>query len=197
MPHKSSSHHLPQEIYHRIYWYAKRNVDPRVIAHTLRIPLKTVEHLIEKLSSPDQLKHAETRSHEEHTRVYSHHSHAHAPALQADFLDVFTFEKTRYTVIDISGMATGANIEKLHTELKRLLASEFKAVALRMTDVKAIDEQGFNAICAFYDAFINMRRYTAILDPSPEVDSFMAGMQVDKKIPVFGTETAFEEKAFR
>jgi ABC-type transporter Mla MlaB component len=184
---------IPQEIYHRIYWYAKRNVDSRLIAHALNLPLKTVEHLLEKMSSAD---HIQPPPEEPSNKENTHQKQPHSQPRPSDFLDVFTFVKTRYTVIDISGMATSANIDKLHAELKKLLASDWKAVALRMTDVKEIDEEGFNAICTFYEAYSKMRRYTAILDPSPKVDSLLALHKLDKKIPVFGTESAFEEKAF-
>jgi anti-anti-sigma regulatory factor len=192
MSHKQS-HHLPQDIYHRIYWYAKRNVDPRVIAHTLKIPLRTVERIIEKLSSAENLKPIPPVESEDHL----HAKQSASQPYPKEFLDVFAFTKTRYTVVDFNGMVTKANAEKLDSELRKLLASDWKAVALRMADVKAIDEEGFGAIAAFYEAFVNMRRFTAILDPSPELDAFLEARDPDVRIPVFGTESAFESKAFR
>ncbi len=193
MLHKSA-HHLSQELYHRIYWYAKRNVDPRVIAHTLKIPLKTVEHLIERLSSPDSPKKV---SKGESVEAPSRPLPSSIAAPTRDFLDIFAFAKTRWTVIDISGMVTKANIEKLHMELEKLLGSDWKTVALRMADVKDIDKDGFAALKTFHESFVAMRRYAAILDPSPEVDRFLAARDPDFTIPVFGTEIAFEERAFR
>jgi anti-anti-sigma regulatory factor len=190
MSHKSS--HLPQEIYHRIYWYAKRNVDPHVIAHTLRLPLKTVEHIIDRFSAADQPKDMP------HAHAFSRQAgHEHAPASEEDFLDIFLFVKTRYAVMDISGMVTKRNIHKLIAELHKLRSSDLKAVAISLTDVKQLDEDGLGALIILLDDFKKMGRYTAILDPSPVADAFIAEHDLEKKLPVFGTETAFESHAFR
>jgi anti-anti-sigma regulatory factor len=193
MPHKPS-HHMPQDIYHRIYWYAKRNVDPHVIAHTLKIPLKSVERLIEKLSSAESLKLLPQQP--ELDAIEGAKPDDSQPKAQ-DFLDMFVFAKTRYTVIDFSGMVTTANADKLNAEIKMLLSSDWKTIALRMADVTEIDDYGFKAIVGFYNAFVNMRHHTAILDPSPEVDKFLETHNQTAKVPVFGTESAFEEHSFR
>lgn len=190
MSHKSS--HLPQEIYHRIYWYAKRNVDPHVIAHTLRLPLKTVEHIIDRFSATDEPRDTP------HTHAFvKHASHERAPAAEEDFLDIFLFVKTRYAVMDISGMVTKRNIHKLTAELHKLRNSDLKVVAISMTDVRQLDEDGLGALIGFYDDFKKMDRYTAVLDPSPAADEFIADHDKEKKLPIFGTETAFEAHAFR
>jgi anti-anti-sigma regulatory factor len=190
MTHKSS--HVPQETYHRIYWYLKRDVDPAVIAHTLKLPLKTVEHIIERFSEADR-------------PLAAHHApvpHAHAPgsakhtANDEDFLDIFLFVKTRYAVLDISGMVTKKNIHKLAAELDTLKISDLKAVALCLTDVKVIDEDGLAALISFHEEYRKAGRSTAVLDPSPSADSFITEHDRSKRLPVFGTETAFEAYCF-
>jgi len=185
---------MPQDIYHRIYWYAKRNVDPHVIAHTLKIPLKSVERLIEKLSSAESFK---SLPHQPELDAVEGAKPDDSQPKAQDFLDMFVFAKTRYTVIDFSGMVTAANADKLNAEIKMLLSSDWKTIALRMADVKEIDDYGFKAIVGFYNAFVNMRRHTAILDPSPELDKFLEIHNQTAKVPVFGTESAFEEHSFR
>jgi anti-anti-sigma factor len=191
MSHKQS--HLPQEIYHRIYWFAKRNVDPRVIAVTLKLPLKTVQHFIAKLSSIEQLP---PPSHSDKGKSAAHHREPSPSSPESDFLDVYFFSKTRHVIMDISGMITKSNSEKLKGELQKLIPSEWKAVALRMTDVKKVDEEGFSIILSFLESQTKTGRYSAILDPSASVDSFLSASGLDRDIPVFGTESAFEEKAF-
>ncbi len=186
-------HHLPQEIYHRIYWHAKRGIDPRVIAHTLKLPVRSVERIIAKLTSAPMEK--TVKADEPETRAATGQLSSARPF--EEFLDIFTFSKTRYTVIDFSGMIIKANVDKLDAEFKKLLASDLKAVALRMTDVKGIDPDGFASVVAFHEAFVKLHRHTAILDPSPEADAFLIAHDSGKKIPIFGTETAFEEKSFR
>jgi ABC-type transporter Mla MlaB component len=195
MSHKSS--HLPQEIYHRIYWYAKRNVDPHVIAHTLKLPLKTVEHILERFSATER---SETGPHAPaaHTHTFAKNAgHELTPASEEDFLDIFLFVKTRYTVMDISGMMTKGNMHKLTAELHKLRSSDLKAVAIRLADLRQLDEDGLAALIVFHDDFKKMGRYIAVLDPSLEAETFIAEHDPEKKLPLFGTETAFESHAFR
>jgi anti-anti-sigma regulatory factor len=187
MTHKSS--HLQQEIYHRIYWYAKRNVDPHVIAHTLKIPLKTVEHIIERLST--------STPHDAPTDASTLHGHATDAGSDDDFLDIFLFVKTRYAIMDISGMVTKKNLHKLTTEFHKLRNSDLKAVAISMTDVQQLDGDGLAALIALSNDLRKMGRYSAVLDPSPAADAFIAEHDPGKNLPVFGTETAFEAHAFR
>jgi anti-anti-sigma regulatory factor len=188
MTHKS--YNFPKEIYHRIHWYAKRNVDPQTIANTLKIPLKAVKTFLEKLSLEEQ--NFEKKNFQTNIKAQSSFKKDEIK----DFLDIFRYEKTRYAVIDIGGMLTEKNIEKLNQELTKLLTTNFKAIALKMSDVMMIDEKGFNAICAFCEAFSKTNRFAAILDPSLEVEKFLEKFGQQSKIYIFGTESAFEQKAF-
>jgi anti-anti-sigma regulatory factor len=199
MTHKSS--HLSQEIYHRIYWYAKRNVDLHVIAHTLQLPFKTVEHIVGRFFSTDRMisgKHgsepySDVSADTDATRAVFEHSRS----VDEDFLDIFMFMKTRYAVMDVSGMVTKKNINKLAAELEKLEDSDLKAVAISLADVKQVDKDGLGALISLYEKFSKAGRVIAILDPSPAADAFILACGADKKIPVFGTETAFESHAFR
>jgi ABC-type transporter Mla MlaB component len=191
MTQKSS--HIPQETYHRIYWYLKRGVDPAVIAHTLKLPLKAVEHIIERFSEADR---PGTAQHAPVPHVHTTGSAKHAAA-DEDFLDIFLFVKTRYAVLDISGMVTKKNVPKLETELNSLKISDLKAVALSLADVKVIDEDGLAALISFHEEYRKAGRSTAVLDPSPSADSFITEHDKGKRLPVFGTETAFEAYCFR
>jgi anti-anti-sigma regulatory factor len=190
MPQKSS--HVPKELYHRIYWYAKQGVDAARIAHALKLPLKTVEMMLEKLAD----KSYEHSVDETETKTIVKPETAE-PVADEDFLDVFIFVKTRFVIVDISGMVEKQHLEKLVLELEKIRKMEIKAAALRMAEVQRIDEHGAKAIITFHQDFLRAGRYTAILDPSPQVDAFLAQTELDKKIAVFGTETAFEGKAFR
>jgi anti-anti-sigma regulatory factor len=125
------------------------------------------------------------------------HNAAAASGADEDFLDVFLFTKTRYAIVDISGMVTKKNIHKLQVEIHKIESSDLKAVALSLTDVKEIDDDGLASLVALHDYFKKAGRYTAILDPSPVADAFILSRGADKKIPVYGTETAFEAHAFR
>jgi anti-anti-sigma regulatory factor len=98
--------------------------------------------------------------------------------------------------MDLSGMITAGNREKLRDELQKLAGGDWKAVALRMTDVKAVDDEGFSVLTSFLADLAGAGRFCAVLDPSAAADAFLASRGLDKSIRVFGTESAFEEKAF-
>jgi anti-anti-sigma factor len=181
---------LPQDIYHRLYWYAQRNVDPKRIAGALNLPIKTVMHLIDKLKSEKQIPDNETPKDQK----------AREGAREADkscYVDVFMFAKTRYTIIDISGNIDKNNTQKMREELIKLVGADRKPLALKMADVWSIDESGIMAIKTLYTGIKHQGRYCAILDPSPAMEEGIKKFGLDETIPVFGTEIAFEEHAFR
>ena len=172
-----------------MYWYAKRNVDPARIAAALNLPIKTVQHLIDILGEekkPDGAKHLKKQL-----------PFAAEASSADDFLDLFAFTKTRYTVVDISGSIVKQYLPKLRELLLKVGIADRKPFALKMTDVALIDESGIAAIKTLYTGFKHQGRYCAILDPSPAVESVIKQHGLDTIIPIFGTEIAFEEKACR
>jgi anti-anti-sigma regulatory factor len=114
----------------------------------------------------------------------------------ADFLDIFLFSKTRYSVIDISGSLCGDHASRLVNEVDSLTQSDRKPLALKMTDITCLDEKGAAAIIAQYKNFASRGRYFAILDPSTNIESLFKQFGIDGQISVFGTELAFEQHAF-
>jgi len=192
MSNKSSP--LSSEMYHRIYAFAKKNIDAHLIAHTLKIPIKTVENILKKMApsgiiSPGKIAAPEGNE----SKKFA----ANDLNTEEDFLDLFLFPKTRFSLIDISGMLTKRNIVKLAADLRKFSKIESKAIAIRLAEVKEIDNEGFEGIIAFHNDLKTVGRFSAILDPSPTVDDFILSHGHDKKIPVFGTESAFEAKAFK
>jgi hypothetical protein len=99
-------------------------------------------------------------------------------------------------VVDLNGMIIVDFKDLLQTEFDKLLSSDMKTVAVQMANVVSIDAPGLSVITTFYNAFISKGRFSAFLDPSKEIEDFIASALGDKKIPIFGTEKAFEEKAF-
>jgi len=109
MHNKSSQ--LPQDLYHRLYWYVKRNVDPGRIAAALDLPIKTAHHLISRLATK-----------KDSTAIIQH-------------------------------------CQKLKEEIVKISASDRRPLAL--------------------------------------IDAVFKQHGLDASIPIFGTELAFEEHAFR
>lgn len=112
------------------------------------------------------------------------------------FLDVFVFSKTRYTVIDINGFVCKETLAKFKEEFKKIAGAGWMPLALRMADVQAVDTVAIDALLSLHNEFKKNGRYMAILDPSPGLEPVFKQHDLDVKIPIFGTERAFEESAF-
>jgi anti-anti-sigma factor len=163
-----SAPQLPNEIYHRLYWYAKRNMAPLRIAAALNLPLKTVNNFIGRFRT----------------------EHAIADPTLSD-------AATNHSVIDISGSLDKKNSGKLTELLLRTKTSHRNPLALKMTDILYIDESGAKTILDLFEEFKLLGRYFAILDPSAAIEPALKQYGVDGMVPIFGTEIAFEEHAFR
>jgi len=172
------------DIYRRIYRLGKQGTDSRLIAATLKMPLKTVRAILEKLFSDPATRKSMMKEEEEDVAA-------------KDTLSVFIFTKPRYAVVDLGGTLVEKNVEMLLRELDKLITAQHKAIAIRLTDVHTIDD---NAITLFLDykaRFAAKAKYLGLLDPSQEVENLIYSKGLDEHIPIFGTERAFEENAFK
>jgi len=187
--HQNSSD-LSEEMYHRLYRLAKREVDPRLIAAALNIPLRTVHTVLERMKQPkgdDTVK---------NTTELPHHSHKQKAEDETGFLDIYFYPKIRYAILQLVGVVSQQTCDMLGKEFKRIFSSSWKAVALRLTDVTKLDKNGSILITQFYLDMEKHGRYIALLDPAPEIDPALREYGIEDTVPVFGTERAFEEKAF-
>jgi anti-anti-sigma regulatory factor len=91
---------------------------------------------------------------------------------------------------------TERNSELLAKELQRVSDLPGKAIAIRLTDVTSIDESGSAIFLSFSNEFKSHGKFFALLDPSQELEPLLAKYELEEKIPVFGTERAFEDAAF-
>ncbi len=180
---QNKSDELSQEMYHRIYRMIKRKVDPQYIAATLNLPLKMINNIVFRIkqgefSDPSAL----IAKQEDHSVV--------------DFLDVYLYAKTRYAIIQLVGALSKPHIYLVENELDKSIAASWKAVALRLTDVHAIDSDSCNFILSSFQKYQTAGRYLALLDPSPEIEPILSEHNMEDSVPIFGTERAFEEAAF-
>lgn len=177
---------LSEEMYKRIYRLVKRQVDPRVIANTLNIPVRTVEGIVSRLGK------SSVGEFSNETGSYSNT----AGNQDGGFLDIYVYAKTRYAVMEIVGTLTSQYLAAFTAELEKAYNSSLKAFAIRMVDITQIDEQAAKTILAYFEKFQSYGRYLAILDPSPVLESLLIQYKIDQTIPIFGTERAFEDAAF-
>ena len=122
---------LSEEMYHRLYRLIKRKIDPRSIAATLNIPLRTVLNVISRI---DNISAVETEP--------SGSTETDASQAESDFLDIYVYQRTRYVIVRLVGSLVESRSDSLNKELGKILETSFKAVALKITDVRQIDEQG-------------------------------------------------------
>ncbi|NLD94101.1 MAG: STAS domain-containing protein [Fibrobacter sp.] len=175
---------LSEEMYRRIYRLIKRQIDPRVIANTLNIPLRTVESIIGRFgrTSPDELTSDTGLDSKETT--------------EKGFLDIYNYPKTRYSIIQLVGTLTKEYVNQFNDELEKISATAIKALAIRMSDLSSIDSDGAGVLIKYFEHFHAHGKYFALLDPSSELEASLNTLKVTETIPIFGTERAFEEAAF-
>jgi anti-anti-sigma regulatory factor len=177
---------LSEEMYRRIYRLIKRQVDPRVIATTVNIPLRTIEgivsrfekNLIGELGNIEELSNTSEANEDK------------------EFLDIYVYTKTRYAIIQVVGILTSEHKDVFSQELDKVYETSFKAFAIRMSDVTEIDEIICKLIIKYYEKFQSYNRYLALLDPAPEIEVLLTQFHIDTVVPIFGTERAFEDSAF-
>lgn len=180
---QNRSDELSQEMYHRIYRMIKRNIEPKLIAATLNIPLKTINNIIIRIK-------------QRNVAVPSDSAPGSPEQSIGDFLDAYLYTKTRYAVIQIVGVLHRKNLYLLEKEVEKSLAAPWKAIALRLTDVHLIDADSCRYIQESHKKFQDLGRYMAILDPSPQIEATLNEFNIEDTVPIFGTERAFEDSAF-
>jgi anti-anti-sigma factor len=167
----------------------KRNIEPLRIAASLNLPVKTVHHFIDRFKTEKNVLPNDT--------IDSATQSARTSMKKEDFLDIFVFTKTRYSVVDISGSLDKQHISKLVEALHKIMSSHRNPFVLKMTDIHYIDSTGVETIVSLHAECKQMGRYCAILDPSAVIEPVLKQFGIDKKIPIFGTELGFEEHAFK
>jgi anti-anti-sigma regulatory factor len=178
---------LSEEMYKRIYRLIKRQIDPRIIATTLHIPVRTIEGIVSRIDRTS------VEVNEDEIQKITKESLENA---DRGFLDIYFYSKTRYGIIQVVGTLIGEHLEAFSLELNKAYEISLKAVAIRMTDVTMIDEEAGKMILKFHEKFQSLGRFSALLDPQPAIESSLSQFHLDTDIPIFGTERAFEDAAF-
>lgn len=178
---------ISEEMYHRLYRLMKRKIAPKVIAHTLNLPLRTVEHIINRMEKAGNEKLKLNKATIQKSQKPD----------DEKYLDIYFYTKTRYSILQLVGALTKPYCERFEKELQKVLMSSWKAIALEMSDLSLIEEPCSDLIISYYPKFQEKDKFLAILDPSPAIDSQLIELKLEDHIPVFGTELAFEESAFK
>lgn len=178
---------LSIDIYHRIYRMAAKGIPADQIAVTLDIPISISRNIVDQFfpTFVDASNNSEKAIHKREKTA------------KKTYLDIYILSEPRFSIIDLIGMVTEEHTTHLQKEFHKVLNSDIKTIAIRMTDVKTINEAGLSEILSFYKKFSNKGRYTAILDPSKDIENFFIKKEVEKEIPVFGTKKAFKESALK
>ena len=181
------SKELSEEIYHRIYRLIKRRVNAHTIAATLHLPVRTVLGVISRLE----------RSESSNGSINQQQGTAGDDAsAENDYLDIYFYPKTRYAILDLVGVLSEQHTPLLKTEIQKVIATSWKAVAIRMSHVQVLCDEAAEIILSSKEDFTAMGRYMGILDPAPAIEQTLAATHLEDTIPIFGTERAFEDAAF-
>lgn len=178
---------LSQEMYTRIYRLYKRNVNIQSIATTLNIPPRTVQSVISRF---------ETSGNSQSTEPEDSSGKKSQTENNTAFLDVYTYPKTRYIIIEFVGLLTDKYAESVSRELQKSLSSNWKAVGLKMNNVEQLDKSIADIILSYHQQCTSVSKFFAILDPSPEIETQLKQFNIENVVPIFGTERAFEDNAF-
>jgi anti-anti-sigma regulatory factor len=176
---------LSENIYHRVYQLVKRNVDLRVIAATLNLPLRSVLNVIARIekSGLDDKKGSGT--------LYE----VTSKPQKAAFLDTYFVPRNKYAVLQLVGFVVQTTKTKIEAELLVVKLSPWKAIAIQLTEVIGMDETGAQLLLDFCAEMKSRDRYIALLDPSMELEETLVKYRFESKVPIFGTKWAFEEEA--
>ena len=184
----SSSKEVSEEIYHRIYRLIKRRVNAHTIAATLHLPVRTVLGVINRLERAES-----TASDQAEESSVS--KEGTAPA-DTDYLDIYFYPKTRYAILDLVGALSDNNAGLLKTELEKVFATSWKALAIRMSNVQQVSTAAIDVLLAGREEFLKLGRFIGLLDPASSIELTLASSNIESAIPIFGTERAFEDAAF-
>jgi anti-anti-sigma regulatory factor len=176
---------VSEEIYHRIYRLSKKKVSIHSIAATLHLPVRTVMGVINRLDRSDTQPDKSVPSGDHPDKEDD-----------SEFLDIYFYPKTRYAIVDLVGSLSDEHTHRLQAELEKTVASSWKAIAVRMYDVNFISEAAGSILLSVKTSFDALGRYFALLDPSASIETDLINYELEGKIPIFGTERAFEETAF-
>lgn len=179
---------VSQEMYTRIYRLYKRNINTQIIATTLNIPVRTVQSVISRFENTGTAIQSEPEE-----LIPNGDSTTDS---NSTFLDIYTYPKTRYAIIEFVGALTDNYIENVSGELQKNLASNWKAIGLKMNNVHSLDKSIADVILSYHQKCSSIAKFFAILDPSPQIEPQLKQFNIETVIPVFGTERAFEDNAF-
>lgn len=176
---------LSENIYHRVYQLVKRNIDLRIIAATLNLPLRSVLNVIARIE----------KSGLDEKKGFSSLDEIPSKRQKPAFLDAYFVPRNRYAVLQLVGSVVKETKAKIDAELLIVKLSSWKIIAIQFTEVTTIDETGAQLLLDFCAEMKKRDRYIAILDPSMELEATLARYQFESKVPIFGTKWAFEEEA--
>lgn len=178
------------DIYHRIYRLVSRKVAIDQIAVTLDLPVNAVRNVVDQLTLSKRKNKTPAKS----EKIIQNNTDVE---MDNTYLDVYILHRMRFTIMDLTGMIVQKHLVHLQAEFDKMLHADVKSLALLMSNVRAIDVEGIEILKTFHKSFVDKGRYTAVLDPSLSIESFIDEHELEKTIPVFGTEKMFEEKSLK
>lgn len=166
-------------IYHRIYKLYQRKIPAQQIAATTHMPIQSVREIIKKFDGkPSSEKKSESN-----------------PDLEP-YLDYHISRHHKYTIIDFSGFLLADFTEQVQAAIDEVRQQLGQTLAIKLDEVVAVDPEPMELITRFAEELKHIAKNLSLLSPSDKVELFIEQHNLDEKLKIFGTLSAFEEHAF-
>lgn len=166
-------------IYHRIYKLYQRKIPAQQIAATTHMPIQSVREIIKRFDGkPNTEKRNETN-----------------PDLEP-YLDYHISRHHKYTIIDFSGFLLAQFVDQVEEAIEEVRQQLGQTLAIKLDEVVAIDSEAMDVITSFSEELKHIAKNLSLLSPSDRVESYIEQHDLDQKLKIFGTLSAFEEHAF-
>ncbi len=167
-------------IYHRIFKLHQRNVSAQQIAMTTNMPLKSVRAIIRKFEGKNSTT-LEAAPQQEDER----------------YLDYHITKQHKYIVVDFSGYFTEEFKEVIDQAFEESHQKAGTMIAVKMDAIYESDDTTMDHLIAIKQRTSGIGKTVVILAPSDAVEEYIDSHEIEKHTRVFGTQSAFEEFAFR
>jgi hypothetical protein len=173
-------------IYHRVFKLHKRGITPQQIAVTTNMPIKSVMSVIKKIDggeSEGEIGAPVTNN------VYR--------SEEDTYLDYNVNRQHKYIIADFLGFFTQEFKSVIDAALQEALKMGGVLVAIKLHDIFGLEEETLDYLMLRIRNSQNIGKKVVLLSPSDAIEKYISDNSVEKEIKVFGTQTAFEEYAYR
>jgi anti-anti-sigma factor len=92
------------------------------------------------------------------------------------------------TIVDLTGDLVSPECRSLHGEIKQLLQSGARQLAVNLKNVQRIDEHGLGTLSSCHVSVLREFSTLSLLSPTPEVRGALQGTHLERVLEIYDTE---------